>query len=565
MAPGLDLSNKRPRRFGMTREENQWDSLHKISTPVKNDARAVTPDINAPPQDSSDEASIAAEEHVPSGDAGTVTGRSRSGSRSPGIATSGKESSSIVQDGQREPSMEPSSIPAAQFGSSGKSKSFNVSQGSQKREKGGIDEDENDMFGTFSQGKRPKTGYGGSSQRITQDNIHHGSKPDQYKKPMKQTRASEGANGKPGLRMLKGVEDAKARGNFGSVPWSESSIDRWTAAKLCEQERADFKKPPSADNTRRGSRSQAYSSQNSQGSSQSSQECQKPSFRVPKRTTPRKFKERPTYKEPPNLSNSANFPRATRSNNQARKPLTSADPNDLPIELDSPFEASGEPLDQAKEQFGLSNTIQDAAGLAKTKLGLSVNTYKPPPSSKTTSSFPSTSFDDTSSNSPLSSPPPETPDISPTQKNIEYVNNASLALTKDLSRRCPLCKEIVDQVFYDGYFNGNERRTIRQQAQFCADHKRHAAETTWEDQCFPKIDWQQLDDRLKNYHDAIDDIMQGRKFSFYRNAFEDLVKDRKDRRLRKNLMDGEESEGLTPGYYGSRGARIMYEDSPSSR
>ena len=195
--------------------------------------------------------------------------------------------------------------------------------------------------------------------------------------------------------------------------------------------------------------------------------------------------------------------------------------------------------------------------MAKEKLGLSVETYKPPISPKTTSSLPSTYFDDISSNSPLSSPPPETPDTSPTQKNIDYVNNAALGLARTYLSRCPFCREEVDKAFFDECV-GPERLTVRQQEIFCKAHKKYTAEAIWEKQGFPKIDWHQLDERLRNYHNDIDDILQGQRFSFYRNAFEDLVKNRKDRTIHKSLMNGHEIEEMTPGYYGSRGARIMY-------
>ena len=230
----------------------------------------------------------------------------------------------------------------------------------------------------------------------------------------------------------------------------------------------------------------------------------------------------------------------------------------MPIEA---VERPDDTLEQVKQRFASSNEIQNSINLSKDKLDIVSRPYKSPPSTETGSSLPSTSFGDANSTSAFSSPPPETSDITPTQKNIEYVNNATFG--SDSDTKCPVCKEAVDKIFFEGYVDGN-RLTVRQQSQFCKAHKKHTAEVAWEERGFPKIDWHRLDARLKDYHIAIDDILQGRKFSFYRNAFEDLVKSRKKRTLRQNLMNGEETEELIPGYYGSRGARIMYEDRPQS-
>lgn len=246
-----------------------------------------------------------------------------------------------------------------------------------------------------------------------------------------------------------------------------------------------------------------------------------------------------------------------------------ADSDAIPVETNEHPEEPMDIVELAKEQFAPSTEVRNAAQLAQGKLGLLAKPYKPPPSSKTESSLPSTSMDDASSDSPLSSLSSETSeisetvDLSPTQKNIEYVKKVSLVFEKDRNRKCPICKESIDQVFWERYPNVDRRR-IREQAQFCKAHKKHTAEVSWEEQCFPKIDWQLLDERLKDYHNAVDDILQGRRISFYRNAFEDLVKSRNERTLRKDLMNGNEIEELVPGYYGSRGAKIMYGD-PSSQ
>ncbi len=204
--------------------------------------------------------------------------------------------------------------------------------------------------------------------------------------------------------------------------------------------------------------------------------------------------------------------------------------------------------------------LSGAMHISAEKLGIPDIQFRAPPSSKTTSSLPSTSFDDSRSSSTLSSPPPEIEiiDVSPTQKNVEYVTNAALVFAKeDSAPKCPCCNERVESLFFKEW-TGGRRLTIRQQADFCKAYKKHKAENEWREQGFPHIDWHGLNERLNKFHHAIDEILQGRKSSFYRNVFEDLVKSGKDRTLRKTLMNGDELEEPTPGYYGSRGARIMY-------
>ena len=100
--------------------------------------------------------------------------------------------------------------------------------------------------------------------------------------------------------------------------------------------------------------------------------------------------------------------------------------------------------------------------------------------------------------------------------------------------------------------------SLRQQAQFCIAHKERNAESEWAERGYPEIDWQQLDIRIMKYHIFMDDILSGRKSSFYRNAFEDSLKSGKKRKLQESLMETDVTEGTSPGYYGGRGAKVMY-------
>ncbi len=293
-----------------------------------------------------------------------------------------------------------------------------------------------------------------------------------------------------------------------------------------------FKTPVFDGESPRSQRASQRSSKTAQGPFQT---APKKVFKKPPRVSPKKTLHQFRTSGPP-IENKG-IGRAVRSSATSRKPYVSTDP----IKLDTA-------------------ALSGAVHVAAEKLGIPDVQFKPPPSSKTTSSLPSNSFDDTSDSSTLSSPPPEIEiiDVSPTQKNVEYVTHAALIFAQeDSGPKCPLCNERVESLFFEEW-TGGRRLTIRQQADFCRAYKKHTAESEWRKQGFPHIDWQCLDERLNKHHYAIDDILQGRRFSFYRNVFEDLVKSGKDRKLRKTLMNGAELEESTPGYYGSRGARIMY-------
>ena len=328
----------------------------------------------------------------------------------------------------------------------------------------------------------------------------------------------------------------------------------WDVAdRLAQSEEPDnavFRKPSLTVESPRATRAQARTSQKSQGSSQ---EASKPSFRPPKQTVTRKARTPPV-----NGVSSVSSKQAGESEQGFKKPHMFANFGDVTKDSNDIVDEHSDPVEQAKEQFARSDEIRSAADLAKEKLDMLTKPYRHPPSSKTGSSMPSTSVDDASSDSALTTPP-DSPNLSPTQKNIEYVRNVVFEPKKKPKDRCPVCNENIDQELLEEY-PAVDRLMIREQSQFCKAHKRRTAETTWEKQGFPKIDWHGLDGRLNKFHDAINDILQGRKFSFYRNGFEDIIKTRKDRSLQKNLMKDVEIEELTPGYYGSRGARIMRVD-----
>ena len=125
--------------------------------------------------------------------------------------------------------------------------------------------------------------------------------------------------------------------------------------------------------------------------------------------------------------------------------------------------------------------------------------------------------------------------------------------------RCPLCKESVEKSIFEETTGGN-RMNIRQQAEFCKAHKIRSARGRWKERGYPDIDWRTFETKLKSLHPRLEKLLQGNTQSYYRNALEDTIRSGKNRTLKQALLQGEATECLSPGYYGSRGAKIMVDN-----
>jgi hypothetical protein len=115
---------------------------------------------------------------------------------------------------------------------------------------------------------------------------------------------------------------------------------------------------------------------------------------------------------------------------------------------------------------------------------------------------------------------------------------------------CPWCGEEVSKDLLLGFSKG-QRLNVRQQAKFCAKHKKETALDTYKARQYPAIDWDELPKRIDAHHDHILEVINGGP-SFYRSLLAGKIAAGKDRALKK--------EGnLNPGYYGPRGFNLMCE------
>ena len=197
----------------------------------------------------------------------------------------------------------------------------------------------------------------------------------------------------------------------------------------------------------------------------------------------------------------------------------------------------------------------DMQGLLKNLKSKQYLPSKIPASSTTDSSLLSISNEAASSSS-LSSPP-NSPGVDYSNGDSHQVAAPKAQNDEPAPALCPVCKVPVDRAFLEEFNNGQPLRA-RQQTYFCKAHKIRTAEQEWKERGYPKIDWANLDRRLETLHPLIEDILTGKKPSYYRNAFEDRISKGQMKTLKATLFDSATMEGLLPGYYGSRGARAMY-------
>lgn len=208
---------------------------------------------------------------------------------------------------------------------------------------------------------------------------------------------------------------------------------------------------------------------------------------------------------------------------------------------------------------------QDSASLildASRRLGMPEPTIKLPPASALTGSPKAQS----SATSPLSSPATSIFDDddfiaanSPQSKQPSISSSPPTAL-------CPVCRTPVDRLFFEGEV-GTRLLKMPEQIAFCKRHHLRSAQEEWTARGLPEIDWSRVGERVTAHHDVLAEIIEGTRQSFYRNAYEELLRRTDTRGGRRPLFRmGQQSlaqvddveEMAAPGYYGSRGARIMY-------
>lgn len=121
-----------------------------------------------------------------------------------------------------------------------------------------------------------------------------------------------------------------------------------------------------------------------------------------------------------------------------------------------------------------------------------------------------------------------------------------------------MCKAIVDRAFLESFTPAGRRMRSREALRFCEAHNERSAQNRWGDAQYPVIDWDVLDDRLAALDYVVEEIIEKRRPSTYRQELEKKLASHKGRHFLRDTEAGS-SRDSTPGYYGSKGARRMME------
>lgn len=289
----------------------------------------------------------------------------------------------------------------------------------------------------------------------------------------------------------------------------------------------DFKKPPA-----QSPRSQRAARRSTRSDSPSPGVDPSRTFRPPKLAAAKELTPTKKFVRPQRVAVSTSISPSPKALKTFKAPLRSTDYNEL----------------GTADMQGLLEQVKES-----TEAPLKMRASE---SSITESSLPSVSRDAASSSS-ISSPPSSPGDF-------EAFVNKSSGDGKELPVAvCPVCKEPVDYAFLEE-FDGGKRLRSRDQLRFCKAHRARSARSEWSTKGYPEIDWQHFDLRMEKYHPAIDGILKGTRSSYYRNAFEQRINSKKNRTMKEAYQDSESMEGLSPGYYGSKGARAMIENIASA-
>ncbi|KAI9695635.1 MAG: hypothetical protein M1820_008482 [Bogoriella megaspora] len=166
------------------------------------------------------------------------------------------------------------------------------------------------------------------------------------------------------------------------------------------------------------------------------------------------------------------------------------------------------------------------------------------------------------SDSSMSSPPDsivlddeeEVLDLPLTSSQVEAYNGEQTT--------CPMCSAVIPAEFLDEFANYSRRMPIKRQVLFCKAHKRRSALEEYRASGYPEVDWNELPQRIKRHYSYIDAILDQQRDSWFR---EELVKRvrRGGARTLRQAVDKKDDETslahLVPGYYGTKGARVMTE------
>ncbi|KAH9902077.1 hypothetical protein F4778DRAFT_736175 [Xylariomycetidae sp. FL2044] len=98
--------------------------------------------------------------------------------------------------------------------------------------------------------------------------------------------------------------------------------------------------------------------------------------------------------------------------------------------------------------------------------------------------------------------------------------------------RCPMCHEEVDAELLKKHLD-HGRMNIRKQTAFCRLHKKKTAANSGSKRGYPEIDWENLETRIQKHQGLLKQILEQTKPSHYRELLKEKVQTGKNRTLLK--------------------------------
>ncbi|EKG22198.1 hypothetical protein MPH_00526 [Macrophomina phaseolina MS6] len=124
--------------------------------------------------------------------------------------------------------------------------------------------------------------------------------------------------------------------------------------------------------------------------------------------------------------------------------------------------------------------------------------------------------------------------------------------------KCPICRAPVDRLLLEEWQGGQSFMRIRKQMAFCEAHKRAAAREEYSARDYPaEINFKTLPQRIEVFREELVEIVRRERASAFRDAVEEEARKGQGRNLVALSKADEGLTGLSVGYYGPRGRRVM--------
>lgn len=122
---------------------------------------------------------------------------------------------------------------------------------------------------------------------------------------------------------------------------------------------------------------------------------------------------------------------------------------------------------------------------------------------------------------------------------------------------CQLCGSFIPNDLYNTWTARYPEMTFRQQRELCRTHKEADAEAERKSKGYPKIDWTELQSRLRRHKRSVAMVLKNPEQSFFRDRLEVAIKSGKARNVLKQITGQGESDLMSVGYYGVKGMQAM--------